>query len=550
MNWCLPPVLDKYLSAPFDYLCSLIGHEGKGSLIAELRNRDLAVDLVTDSEYFNFRNNSLFSLFSVDIYLTDKGAKRLDDVVCLIFEYIAVIRKAGAQEYFFRENQLIAQKSFNNKSEKNALSYAVELGKNILHYPVEHMLVGHKLYYHYDKPAIDELLAHFLPHNANFLHIGGQFDASLPTLVEPWMGTKYQERLIPASWVEQANQSAGVSECFHYPKPNPFIATKFDLLRDTLPENAPERLPTEYPVKILNTDRLSVWHKADFKFNLPKASVHLHLLSPFLDDTLANVALADVLFEYLMLNLKEAAYDALAAELSWDLTPTYNGIHIRASGFNHKLPELVMLILQQLKSIQFDGSFLGTIKNEVSKHYNNDYQEPDNFNYHLRLTLLMDRFYTFLERWSQVESIDKAKLDTYKDSLLSNLSIELLVQGNVTIEETLALGGRIDDLFGLTKGTTQTGVPYARVKNRISKLPTGVHRLRALTLTPKNAISCVVCYYQLKPYDLQSAVYLSLFIEMINEQCFNTLRYFPFLPHLHFPLHILANPVSSPCGTL
>ncbi|KAH9410353.1 Nrd1 complex RNA-binding subunit [Tyrophagus putrescentiae] len=525
VHWALPPVLDKYLFSSFDYLCALIGHEGKGSLIAELRRRDLAIDLLTESQYFCTKNNSLLSIFGVEIELTPSGARRLEEVVALLFEYITVIRTTGAQEYFYRENQTIAHKSFNNKSERSPMENVVHLATNMMHYPVEHTLSGHSLYYHYDKAAIDDLLAHFLPHNVNLIRVGGPLRDDLQTLTEKWMSTKYQVSDIPAAWIERANQCHGQSEYFHYPKPNNFIATRFDLLRDTLPPSAPERRAEEYPMVVQQTDRLTVWYKPDFKFNLPKAAIQLHILNPCFDGSLQELTLADVFFEYVIYKLKEDTYDALAAELDWTLQQTYNGISIITGGFNHKLADLVILILKRLKTIDFEPTILESMKVEVAKHYNNAFQDQETFNTNLRLLTLLDRSYSYLQRWPLIGAIDRAQMEQYKAKVLSNLSVELLVQGNFSHEETIQLGKRVEEILQLPCPAAQSGgPPYPRQKTLVRELPVGVSRLRALTLSEKNAMSLVICYFQLMPYTLEASIYLSLFIELIDELCFNTLR--------------------------
>ncbi|KAJ6224009.1 hypothetical protein RDWZM_002554 [Blomia tropicalis] len=522
INWSLPPQLDKYLSAPFDYLSNLIGHEGKGSLIAQLRKKTLAFDLVTDSVYFCFKNNRHCSIFSVDIYLTEYGTHNLDQVIDLFFEYMTVIRSIGAQDYYFQENQTIASQAFNLKSEKRALNNACDMAKNLLYFPVEHILIGNQLYYHYDKQSIDDLLALFTPETANFVHLGGPFRSNLTTYEEPWMGTKYQHMDVPNTWIEQAKRCTGVSDYFHYPKPNPFIATKFDLLKDGLSSNELKTLTeNEYPTKIFHTDRLTGWYKPDLKFNLPKASIHVHIISPYLCDTLEHVALSDVLCEYLMLQLKEETYDALVANLNWDLTRTDNGIHFHVDGFNHKLTNLIVFLAERFKTLEIEEKFLEFIKKEVVKDYNNNYQESETFNQHLRFLILTKTFYTLIERWTQIESIDLNKLIKYKHQLLSNLSFEILLQGNLTNDEAIDVCKRFESMFNL-EGKDE--VPGAKEKNRVVQLPYGTKRIRALTITSKNLTSYVVCYYQLKPHDFQSHCYLSLFVDIISELCFNVLR--------------------------
>lgn len=57
----------------------------------------------------NFCNNSMFSLFSVSISLTDLGFANWVVVVDMVFEYIRMLRKLGPQKWLFDELQRMAQ---------------------------------------------------------------------------------------------------------------------------------------------------------------------------------------------------------------------------------------------------------------------------------------------------------------------------------------------------------------------------------------------------------------------------------------------------------
>lgn len=410
----------------------LLGDESKGSFLSQLRKEDLAVELVTSVDQTGFYKNKLSTIFTLNINLTTNGETKIDKVVELLFEYLAVIRKAGAQEFLFLENQQITRNSFNMSSEKDPLHHSIDLLKNLMYYPIEHMLISDKVFYYFDKACIDEYLAKFLPEHANFILHGAKFHPDKKVLSEPWMETKYQEFPVPSSWVETARSKTGVSDYFRYPLPNRFIATQFDLLADTLPLNAPERKQGIYPSKIYEAQRMLVWHKCDFKFRLPKASINILIMSPFYDDCIENAALNDIFHLYLLVSLKEDAYAALVANLKWNIRKTQTGMLLKASGFNHKLFELVIIILEKIISLEFEDCLLSSIKKKVIEDYENAYQDAESFNSNLRLSILIKDYYPLIDRLGKVLPINKDDLMSFKSRLLSNISFEMLVQGRLT----------------------------------------------------------------------------------------------------------------------
>lgn len=75
ITFTLPSLNKRYLAKADEYLSSLIGHEGQGSLLSLLKENGWASGLaagVTDSGYE--RNSGLY-LFDVTIELTEKGLK-------------------------------------------------------------------------------------------------------------------------------------------------------------------------------------------------------------------------------------------------------------------------------------------------------------------------------------------------------------------------------------------------------------------------------------------------------------------------------------------
>ena len=83
---------DNYKSGPLDYLSHLIGHEGKGSLLSELKARKWCNSLVAGQK----SGAKGFAFFEVGVDLTVEGVDHIDDIVSLVFQVIELLTHSTA----------------------------------------------------------------------------------------------------------------------------------------------------------------------------------------------------------------------------------------------------------------------------------------------------------------------------------------------------------------------------------------------------------------------------------------------------------------------
>nr|XP_027196493.1 nardilysin-like [Dermatophagoides pteronyssinus] len=527
INWCLPPIIDQYLTSPNDYWASIIGYEGKGSLIATLREKNLAIEIFTDSEYFCTSNNQFFIIFNIDLHLTELGSANLDQIIEYLFEFLTILQQTGAQEYYYQEKQAISLYSFNKKSEYDSVSNSIELAKNLLYLPLEHVFTGTTLFYHYNDKIINNFGQQLTIDKANFIILNRKLEENFEINIEPWMNIRYQSFDIPEKWIDNARKCNGRSEYFYYPKQNRFLAKNFDILANTLPVDCAERKQGDYPTKIIDENRMSVWYKCDFNYRLPNASFNIHILSPFNENCLENVAYNVVLQEYLTIVLQEDTYDAYEARLKWQLARTCYGLTLGARGFNEKLAELVLIVMERFLAIDFSENLLCSIKNDIIKEYRNKNRESQTICQDIFASILMERHFTYVDLIEKIQTINVENLKEYNEKFLTNISFEILVQGNISIKETIDFIKRLKSMFINNSNYKQIDPPLERIKQRVLQLKSSgdiENRLRLLTFADTTRMSHLELYQQLGTFDLRTKCYQSLFCEMINEQCFHILR--------------------------
>jgi nardilysin len=80
LSWVLPSLQHKYKSKPHYYVSWVLGYEGRGSLLAYLIKKVWALTLAVG---YGDDENSLYTLFSVNIVLTEEGLNHLYEVCAL-----------------------------------------------------------------------------------------------------------------------------------------------------------------------------------------------------------------------------------------------------------------------------------------------------------------------------------------------------------------------------------------------------------------------------------------------------------------------------------
>merc|ERR1719245_643363 len=99
ITWGIPDLSDEYKSNPGSYLGHLIGHEGPGSLLSELKARGWVNNLVGGQK----SGSKGFGFFVVNVDLTEEGIEHVDDIIELVYQYLAMLRKEGPKQWVFEE---------------------------------------------------------------------------------------------------------------------------------------------------------------------------------------------------------------------------------------------------------------------------------------------------------------------------------------------------------------------------------------------------------------------------------------------------------------
>ena len=100
--WELPAVFSKMQETkPYEVVCYVLGHEGKGSLLEELKEENFAEELSCSGTQLG--QDAMF--FQIEVQLTSKGLKEVDTVIKRVFQAIHNMQDHPLPPYLFEDLQ-------------------------------------------------------------------------------------------------------------------------------------------------------------------------------------------------------------------------------------------------------------------------------------------------------------------------------------------------------------------------------------------------------------------------------------------------------------
>jgi len=509
LTWGIPDLATHYRSCPGSYLGHLVGHEGPGSLLSELKSRGWVNTLVGGQK----SGSKGFGFFVVNVDLTEEGIEHVEDIITLVFQYLAMLREEGPQEWVFRECQQLNQMQFMFKDKERPQSYVCSLAGHLHDYPLEEVLTGGYLLTEFRPDLYTDLLSHLTPDRVRVAVIGQQFAPECES-TEPWYGAKYKCQKLPHHKIE-AWSHCGLHERLKLPDKNDFIPTDFALVeRDacSLPH------PT-----ILHQDALGcLWFKQDQEYLLPKTCVNIELKSPI---AYSSPHHANLTYMFAMLfkdELNEYVYAAELAGLGYSLANTKSGVTLALKGYSDKQGVLLDNILEKLTSFTVDLTRFTILKESYSRGLKNfQAEQPHQHAVYYNSVVISERVWHKEELLSALSELTVDAVTDFIPRLLSNIHIECLIYGNCTRDKALDYYNRVLDSL-VSKTGCKPLLPSQLVKEREVCLEDTWSVYRVTNKVHKS--SCLENYYQTGLQDSRKNMLLELFSQIINEGCYSQLR--------------------------
>ncbi|XP_019795129.1 insulin-degrading enzyme isoform X7 [Tursiops truncatus] len=454
----IPDLQKYYKSNPGHYLGHLIGHEGPGSLLSELKSKGWVNTLVGGQK----EGARGFMFFIINVDLTEEGLLHVEDIILHMFQYIQKLRAEGPQEWVFQECKDLNAVAFRFKDKERPRGYTSKIAGILHYYPLEEVLTAEYLLEEFRPDLIEMVLDKLRPENVRVAIVSKSFEGKTDC-TEEWYGTQYKQEAIPDEVIKKW-QNADLNGKFKLPTKNEFIPTNFEIL-------SLEKEATPYPSLIKDTAMSKLWFKQDDKFFLPKACLNFEFFSPFAYVDPLHCNMAYLYLELLKDSLNEYAYAAELAGLSYDLQNTIYGMYLSVKGYNDKQPILLKKIIEKMATFEIDEKRFEIIKEAYMRSLNNFRAEQPHQHamYYLRL-LMTEVAWTKDELKEALDDVTLPRLKAFIPQLLSRLHIEALLHGNITKQAALGIMQMVEDTL-IEHAHTKPLLPSQLVRYREVQLP-------------------------------------------------------------------------------
>ena len=513
MNFAIPDYGEHHLSKPVSYVSHLIGHEGKGSLLSELKALGYVNNLVAGLK----PGAKGFDFFVVDVDLTETGIEKTDHIILLVFQYLAMLRKDGVQEWIFEECKLVNDMLFRFKDKEQPQNYVRYLANSLHDYPIDELLTGPWIIKDWRPDLIRDTLNRLVPENVYVTLVGRKFEP-IANETEKWYGSKYSKEKFSADKLS-AWSAAGHNEKLFLPKPNEFIPTDFEIVPRDMDHAGGKTAPS-----VLRDNQLCrLWFLQDNEFLLPKAIISLEIFSPlaYVDPLHAN--LTSMLVSTFNDSLTEFAYDAELAGLVYCLSPEKYGLFLEIRGYQQKQSVLLERIITNLKSFVVNKDRFEVLKEAYVRALKNfEMDQPHSHASYRSEVILSEKIWTkdeLLES-AQSDQLTTENLQQFVGQLLSCIKLEMLIHGNLTAQHALDISDMVEKHFG---AQTRPLPGHAFVRNRIMDL--GVRQPCYHQL--ENAVhksSCIMLQLHVGLDATKDNMRTELYAQIIKEPFFNNLR--------------------------
>lgn len=491
-----------YQSKPLSYIAHILGHEGKGSLLSELKRLNLA-------SYISAGTGHIFkheATFVVSIGLTEKGEKGWEKVTELVFSAIKRIQSEPLNPKLYQDLAKISELEYRFKDANTSLNHIIHYATNLHDYAAEDVIAGPYLYESYRPDLIHQFLSRLNPQNVLITLTSKQVEA---TKVTKWFHAPYQFSSLSDQWVNQLS-NISVHPNILIPENNPFLPS--DLTVNKAPDNS-----LSIPKLMINNDGVRFWYKQDETFLKPKTQWVMSLNANSVGESALSYAANILQAEMLSDAINELAYPALMAGLRFSISAHKRGLSIRLSGYDDKQSLLFNRLIHVVDKGVNNQDRFAALKSDLIHYYRNQAQNKPYQSLMRSVTnRLVSPSYEPDVIAKALEQLTWTSFKTFHQIFWQDYEIEGLAHGNMNPDRAKTIF--IDAIQPLKK---------KRQNNISSVSPVVIKSLEdsssTIKINSKHKDHAVVVYYQF-PKGVEALAASSISAKLIETRFYSELR--------------------------
>ncbi|KJH53656.1 peptidase, M16 family [Dictyocaulus viviparus] len=474
----IPDLQPEYKSNPSHYISHLLGHEGKGSLLSELKRLGW-VSSLTAGETNLARGISAFDIH-VDLSI---GA--------FMSSYIGLLKRTGAIAWVQEELRELRELKFRFKDKENPLSMVTKMASELQNVPFKDILSWRYLLPEFKPERIMEIINMMSPDNMFYTVVAKQFTGQQFNIEEPIYGTEICIKEIDETSVNRFKRALdSVHPALHIPEKNEYIPNKFDLKMREVVKRFYMYLKAAITAPVVASD--------------PRATMLSSMYLWCLNDALA-----------------EETYNAELAGLKCQLELGTYGTNFKVSG--HQRPQEALIFLRVCVLFISDPLRFEVLFDAIKRALENFvHSQPYTLSQHYVQMLLSEKFWSKEQLLAVCKDINVREVEIFGKEMLRAFHVEVFVHGNTTAEEAMSLGHAVTKtLRDSTKSRPLFRNEHTPLREHaLEKGDSYVYR----HFQDTHEVSCVEVLYQAGIQETRENAMVELLVQLLREPAFNQLR--------------------------
>ena len=427
LEFPLTATREDYASKPTELIDYILGNEGPGSLLSQLKAEGLATAINAGID----ARAPEFGSYSITVKLTAGGLASYPRVLALVFAAIGQLRAADYPSYLFHERQSLARLDETYADKGEGIDRAVALANQMQDYPLAVAERVPYLWLKEDPAAYRRVLGQLRPDNL------------LATLIAKGLTTDKTEHYYGTRYSYSEDAGAAYAALLHppavaaiqLPKPNPFIPSQAALL------------PMQ-PLHLVDEPALSLYYAQDTEFLRPMVGEIYRFRLPRSLGSLQNAVLLDFYQACITEVLNETAFTAGQAGLNFTFNANLEGVRIAIDGYDESITRLRDAVAANLIGFQLSPERFAALKDKLVRGLAS-FPRSDAFKVvqQTRSATKREFFYRSDERLPVAQAVTLADVQAFARRLYARGKIEALVYGNVTAPAAAAAARRFSSVL-------------------------------------------------------------------------------------------------------
>lgn len=499
VTFALPGLHNNVQTKPLNYFSHLLGDEGEGSLLAYLKGKNWATNLIAGSGI----EGESFKDFNVSFQLTEEGLNNKYKLLEALFAYLQLIADALDEQWRFREKAHLSALAYQYEDNPKLQNLVCDYSQHLFLYSSDDIKQFRSTIDSYDKAVLEDALSYFTPENMRVKVIA----QGLPTnRVCAHYDAEYSMSEINTDILAQLRASSAI-ESLQLPPPNPYLGDEYQIC---LTQEDFTR-----PVRLHQDQHISFWFAQDDQFHSPKGDIYISFDCEAFTEDLTSVAAKRLWLSALNDHLQAKYYRAEIAGLHYRLYGHQAGFTLHTRGFSNHQTKLALQLLDTVHNFKIDQQQFERIKSSQIQSLRNTLMNKPTNRLFSRLSVIVQRnTQAPVELLKAVEACTFDQMQNYCSRALQAYYVDSFMHGNWTAEDARTFAQSIK---GQCPGATAT--PLSRA---VSQLPVGQSLYHFVKCEHDDA--AVVLYLQAPSPSVEDTAMCMVLEQMIAAPFFNVLR--------------------------